>query len=330
MRFTAQIAVQALRLLNSLSRRIVSFAVKYRLYDALLYAPTELLPEAVIRSQAFKCSDLGCSFRTEISAHFRTWMHSKTDRLSCAEWLLDNKITSYKFVDALGVRRPAVYQVGVPFREVEFRDRVVVKPEDGYYSNGVFLIYDATRQFDMRKKQNLSSLTEVQARIKDALDKGLVEKDLWFVEELILGDERPVHDLKFYSFYGSTPLALEVSRDDRGLRYRWWNRELQVVDAGKYACSDLQAPGPLLEHFELADRISQKIPSPFMRIDFHWSGELVFGEFGNLVGGFSGFRIPWDRSLGHEFIRARGRLFQDLRSGKSFPEFDDVQRDERP
>ena len=95
------------------------------------------------------------------------------------------------------------------------------------------------------------------------------------------------------------------------------------MQTGKYEEEEFLGSGISRQHIELAEKISLRIPVPFIRIDFLKSKDgPVFGEFTPKPGNFQGFDAETDAWLGKEFAEARGRLVADLMKGKTFTEFD--------
>ena len=310
------------RAANRLYGRFIRLAERKRFHRALMEAPVELLPPSTVHDQARLPPDLGCSFRIEIASHSRSW-RGRPDRTDLPEWALDNKLRAYRFAGRLGLEVPRVLQSGVAASDIVFLPHTVVKPEDGYQSYGVFLIDGDTRGTELKSHTEGLSPDRMAARMQELLATGKVETDRWHVEEILRGPHGDAAaDVKFYSFYGTAPLALKIDRSGSAIRYQFVDRAGRPVSTDKYPQSDLSAIAVPEAAFALAERVSAEIPAPFMRLDFLCGERMVFGEVGNLIGGFARFGTEWDRRLGRAFVEARGRLHDDLRRGRRFEAFD--------
>ena len=194
------------------------------------------------------------------------------------------------------------------------------------------MVFAENRIFDLRKRKWLNSWCRMIAAMRDRLNEGVIGKDHWSVEELILEDvkeERAGRDLKFYCFYGRVELVIEIRRLDNRVVYCEWDGEGNRVFSGKYDHRRFEGVGVNREQLELAKSMSAKVPAPFMRIDFIKSEDapvgMTFGEFTPRPGDFHKFSDETDRRLGDAFLDADARLLNDLvRHGKGFPEFRDV------
>lgn len=262
------------------------------------------------------------SFKAMLVA--RTRKQQLTTTGSCHEWALNDKISSYNFLDLLGVRRPELYHKNVKIEQLKPRKGVAIKPVAGAAARGVYLAYDDGDILDVKASEKLTDWSMMQARMRANIKRNYVKRDAWLVEELILGDSKaktPSVDLKFLCFYGEIALVREISRYPETLDC-WWDVNGDAVDTGQRLNAErlLQGKGVTAEQLALVKSISEQIPAPFIRIDFLLSdGELVFGEFTPRPGSFAQFNEQTDRMLGDCFLAAEARLVNDLLNGKTFP-----------
>ena len=315
----------AFRLINRVYRKLIRIAVRNGDSEALLEAPGELLPESVLHRRSAFPEELGASFHSEISSHSRIW-HAHPERSDLPEWALDNKLNAYKLMAELGVRTPKVFQRDVKLDDLEFVSGSVLKPEEAFQSRGVFVVGGNNLAYQVASDTPNLSEQDVRGMANGLLKSGAILKDLWQREEAILGENGlPAPDVKFYCFYGSC--AMVLIRDIHpglGLKFQCRGRQGEILVSKSHKPSDLSYVHVGEEDFAIAEEISRSLPTPFLRLDFFQGEELVFGEIGNLVGYFADFGVQVDRLMGAEFAKARGRLFDDLRRGKSFPAFDRV------
>jgi len=293
--------------------------------------PENFLSEWLARRYYSRNHNAGCSFTSSLWKQTRFRGALSGDGKVGNETTLNSKNVGYKFVDSLGVPLTKVLQKDVCVDEIVFADQIVVKPTSGTGSTGVYLVFNAAEQKCVLTREKFQSPDDLKISMRHLIEKGSVKKDSWIVEKMVAGaDGKPAHDLKFYAFYGSAPLVLQVNRNDKPVRYCWWNRKLERASTGKYG-ETLFEPEPFpKEYFDIAEHVSRSVPVPFMRIDF-LAGEdgLKFSEFTPRPGLFSNFNVQTDSMLGREFIEAQARLFKDIYLGKKFPEFDLVFEGER-
>lgn len=249
------------------------------------------------------------------------------EKSSVPEWVLNNKIKAYQFLDSLNFRRPKVIDSGVPMDSISPGEKIVIKPYNGFSSRGVYLGFKENYVYKVKTGELLDDWAIVRNHMKDDLSSGAVKEDRWIVEELILeeGDNlMPARDLKFYCFYGQAALVLEIVRFPNAA-YCFWDRDKKRVDTGAYLDQTFSGAGFSERMLEVAESISSQIPSPFMRIDFHSTGsELVFCEFTPRPGGAWLYSKSIDQILGDSYLAAEGRLLNDLLAGKKFEAFNNL------
>lgn len=292
--------------------------LKSYVYNKVLPALSiEDVPEFIIRNEEEISLQPLASFRANLSGRLRTKQLGEP----LPEWVLDNKMAAYEFVDQLGVRRPWVSKMIYSYEDLLKDHSVVIKPVDGAGSRGVYLVFEENHIQDVRRGEVLNSWDELTSKMKMDLNSGWVSKDEWMIEELIVTNSHSKsspRDLKFYCFYGEVALVLEIERYPE-LKYCWWTPDGNPIHTGKYEDDLFIGAGFKAEDIERVRKISLEIPSPFMRIDFLKSGtEMIFGEFTPKPGNYDEFDSNTDTRLGDCFLRAESRLLNDLIKGKQF------------
>src|SRR5699024_6527899 len=132
---------------------------------------------------------------------------------------------------------------------------------------------------------------------------------------------KPARDLKFYCFYGEVALVLEIQRFP-SVRYCWWDSSGNSINTGKFHKKFFEGDGVTQEDVNFVEEMSKEIPTPFIRIDFLKSKNgLVFGEFTPRPGQYEQFNKNIDQFLGDCYLKAEGRLINDLYNGKQFSNF---------
>ena len=133
-----------------------------------------------------------------------------------------------------------------------------------------------------------------------------------FIGDFEGGKPLPPIDLKFYCFFGEVGFVLEVERANE-TRYCEWLPDGRLAETGRYEGRSFVGSGFTNEQLEIAKRVSQAIPTPFMRIDFIKSkNAFSFGEFTPRPGQFSSFNKEFDRYLGECYLSAEGKVLKSL------------------
>jgi TupA-like ATPgrasp len=243
-------------------------------------------------------------------------------------WMLDDKLTAYRFAAELGLVVPMDRLEAVPHRDLRLERGTVVKPLASLMSRGVYVVGESAI-IDLARNETVGSVDELRRKIEQDAASGRTGKDLWLEERLITSDVEPgapARDLKFYCFYGVVGLALETVRVPE-VRRCWYNRAGKVVATGKYTGLSFAGNGVPSSYYDLASSVSQRIPAPFVRVDLLASPEgAVLNEFTPKPGGASQFNRATDRRMGELMVSAAGRLHADLLAGKSFAEFNGLRR----
>ncbi|WP_277674559.1 ATP-grasp fold amidoligase family protein [Piscibacillus halophilus] len=290
-------------------------------YDQILNAlKTEDIPEFMVRS-GFKDKPVSLSPAASFRASLTMRMRQQQLTQSLPEWPLDQKELAYQFVDQFDVRRPYTDDMVYSLDKIPTKDGIVIKPEDGAGSRGVYLVHSSTKIADIKRNQTLFSIEQLKKHMEQDLNSGWVESDQWKIEELIYEDQTqhiPARDIKFYCFYGKVALILEITRYPE-LQYCWWTRDGQPIKTGKYEHELFKGEGVDAEELKMVEELSLNIPAPFLRIDFLKSEDgLVFGEFTPKPGNYDEFSDEIDEWLGNEYLEADNRLTHDLLNGKKF------------
>jgi hypothetical protein len=291
--------------------------------EALSGLHAEEVPEFIVREvdekETISLKSIA-SFRANLSIRLR----KKQFGTILPEWLLDQKKVAYRFMDSLHIDRPWVSDDTYTISTIPKKERIVIKPQDGAGSRGVYLVFTEGNILDVKRSKTLNSWESLIESMKEDLDSRSVKEDSWMIEELLLEDKdtfRPARDLKFYCFYGKVAIILEVQRFPE-LSYCWWTADGKQITTGKYDGDLFKGVGASEQEVQLAACISSEIPVPFIRIDFlKTSRGLVFGEFTPKPGNYDEFNRETDRWLGDEFLSAEERLISDLLNGKSFESF---------
>lgn len=262
------------------------------------------------------------SFRGSLTMRMREKQLSDT----LPEWQLDDKRLAYDFVEKIGIIKPSIDDAHYTIETIPQREGIVIKPSDGAGSRGVYLVHQMDDIFDVKKSIKLTSWDKLMDSMQQDIESNAVEKDDWIIEQLMYenkAEKTPARDVKFYCFYGKVGIILEIVRDPE-VRQCWWTANGKRVSTGKYDESLFHGIGVTEEELHMAQTISEKIPAPFIRIDFLRSEDgLVFGEFTPKPGNYDEFDEATDKWLGDYFLEAQGRLSDDLLNGKDFTEYKD-------
>ncbi len=260
------------------------------------------------------------SFGTSVVLNTR-----KAQLRGVSSYELARKDLAYQFAKEIGCPIPLNADIVVPLAAIKPQEHIVIKPLTQANSKGAYMVKQGDDILDLGRRKPLQSWTELEAGLREDLEKGTVEEDKWIVQELIYEDAertQPARDLKFYCFYGEVALILEICRFPEK-QFCWWNAKGEQIETGLYGDQRFTGAGVTPEQIKFAASMSAKIPTPFIRIDFlkGWQ-ELVFCEFAALFPGeYHGLTDSIDTWLGNCFLDAEGRLMEDLLRGKKFEEY---------
>lgn len=207
----------------------------------------------------------------------------------------------------------------------ELPDLVVIKSMRGFSAHGVLPVrrcaggwHIISHRGDLLTGDQLADLLIAQ------VEAGQI-KGPFGAEEFLDEDgsgTRPPMDVKLYTFYGETAIALlrrVHSHGDPSAVFRIVDRRGQDAGdyySGKVIDSTMEAPANLDEMFAAAERLSVAIRAPFSRIDMYSLGDrIVFGEITPRPGGPQWFGPELDARLGAAWEQAHVRLWRDTKDG---------------
>src|SRR5699024_8637067 len=179
---------------------------------------------------------------------------------------------AHRFIDALGLRRPATDLKFYKFDQLPVFAPSVVKPVRSTGSRGCYLIYSDTEIVHVLDGAQFGSWNEMRVHAHSMMDSSNARRlpDRWFVEELILEDTAsrvPARDLTYFTFYGQVVMALEVERSMGSSRYSFMLPDNTPVKPGSWDYEYYEGDGTEPAHLRLVEDLSRKIPHPFSRID---------------------------------------------------------------
>ncbi|WP_235849089.1 MULTISPECIES: ATP-grasp fold amidoligase family protein [Bacillaceae] len=283
----------------------------------------EEIPEFIVR-EVEHSPEIEIAEAASFSASLTTRAIQKYLGGNLPEWILDDKVLAYKFIDTLGIKRPWFSEDIFQYNTIEKQKNIVIKPLNGAGSRGVYLVFNESKIYDIKRSKILNSWEELTANMKEDIEAGWVQDDEWMIEELLLENKNsqvPARDLKFYCFYGKVGLVLEIERHPK-LRYCWWTPSGEMIKTGKYDNELFTGKGFRESDLELAESLSSKVPAPFIRIDFLKTEDgLYFGEFTPKPGNYDEFDDKTDKFLGLLYLDADSRLNFDLFKGKQFKSY---------
>ena len=261
------------------------------------------------------------SFSDQLVRRFRLKRVAK----QLPETILDDKKTAYEFIDQLNIPYPKQENEIYSINTLPHKTSRVIKPLDSDGGRGVYLVYNETTMYDVKRERQISDWQELLKSMSDDLKQSWVKEDEWYMEELVQMEEnQPAIDVKFYCFYGVVGLILEIDRTNK-IQYCWWDKEGNMINTGKYQDQLFEGIGVSQEEIRQAIDLSLHIPVPFMRIDYLRTDKgLYFGEFTPKPGNFDQFNDDTDRELGRLYLEAEAKLNKDLIDGKRFTYFNNT------
>lgn len=250
-----------------------------------------------------------------------------------ASYILDNKASGYSFAEKCGVNYADIYFENEVLDECinKLNFPCVFKPTSENNAKGVYICYEPDNIIYLNTGKKISSIDELMTSCEQMLLKGVIKKNSWMAEKLILADKESddiARDIKFYMFYGRIGLILETIRVPK-IQRCWYDENLQVVDTGKYADLLFESKKIPEKLINIAKELSLKVPVPFLRVDFLVTGEDYYlGEFTPAPGQYWTFNYKWDSLLGHYYNEASMNLLNDIAYGKDFLEYKEFRTQE--
>lgn len=277
----------------------------------------ELLQSSYIAPSFIDSSDARLIARNGIGYSFKTCITNAVLRnvLPEKDIILNgfSKKDTANFLSSKGYNVPAIYEYGVDISKVLNYEKCVIKPIRGAGSKGVF-VKSLNGYLDLQSKQLFSDFESFKKKYKSYSDLDVI------IEELIANDSEIARDIKIFSFYGNSPIALEIVRKNDDNYYCYYDKELNIIND----CQDRErnffnGEGFDKEILSIASEISCMIPLPFIRVDFLVTNkEYRLGELTPIPGFYSRFNNEYDKKLGKEYLKAENRLKSDLIQRKEF------------
>jgi hypothetical protein len=264
----------------------------------------------------------GHSFRACI-AHQQRWDAAWIDQCGQSPAKrLNNKSLGVKFVSDFNMPTPRLVYKGpvqtLPWHQLQ---NVVIKPLDEASARGVHIVKTDGTILNLPENRLVDSIDKLREQLLHFQQARKTDSNQWIVESLILNNNCPPRDFKFYCFYGQIGLVLETRVfPSRG--YAWLLPDGQPVDTGKYSDKPLEPSILPKSASEMASTLSRAIPLPFIRIDFLLGDDgPVFCEFTPYPGRYDQFNHKINTQLGMYYAEAEARLYFDLMRGKQFSDF---------
>lgn len=238
--------------------------------------------------------------------------------------ILNVKKYGVDFAQRMGLDLPSSV-MSLNAEDVDLTTPSVVKP---MHSDGGKSVYAPLPKGDGRIEDLFSGrIFKSSTAFRDTLKSENLPRNKggqWIQEEMVTGSRgspRETIDVKFYCFYGSVALVLEVDRWGRGEK-TFYDCSGVPCDTGRYRYRRKSKPLFTNNLLVKAEEVSKAIPWPHVRIDFLVSDvHEKFGEFTLRPGNPAGFNESYDRYLGELYAEANARLYEDLLMGKAFDEY---------
>lgn len=283
-------------------------------YEDKAYALRSLNPAHIVTgmSPEIRRYSAGASFKVLLSNYILEKSFYSKYKNSLAPGT-NNKMADARFVKDLGFLVPEVYHENAAIDDIFEYDGCVVKSKNGASSKGVF-VKNGNEFYHLFDKKVYATDAFLNYSKKQGFRRFIVEE--------YVGGEEAVRDLKFYMFYGEIGVVLEVKRNQSGNQHCFYDSDSRLVKTGRYRETEFVGSGFETEVGECAKKISECIPSPFIRVDLIVSEKgYRVGELTAHPGGYENFSGVWDTFLGEKFIKARARLLEDMLSGKEFDKY---------
>jgi hypothetical protein len=230
-------------------------------------------------------------------------------------WAWETKTGGKALAATAGVASPRTLVQPGPLTGIDFSglpQRFVLKPDWGTNARGVFVL---ERKGDLAFEQ-LSGMslrwTEFGEHVAIVAREAGFQTDNLLVEEAICEpDDSPI-DWKFYCFYGTVGLIMQIRRGARGKEFKFYDTRWSPLGRIRQSVSvDKHLPPPSNPDGLLATarELSRCLATPFVRVDlYEYGGKVYFGEFTASPGGTQLYTAEVDRSLGEHWDRAAARL----------------------
>ncbi|WP_215901195.1 ATP-grasp fold amidoligase family protein, partial [Acinetobacter soli] len=159
----------------------------------------------------------------------------------------------------------------------------------GHTSKDVFIITNN----EIISVENRNRITHSDLKLR--IEKSIFKR--WMIEEYVTSELLGgiPYDVKVFCFYGVVKLILVIDRNNSKLRYDWLDENFSRVNTGRFNDSLFNSEFKDQKAIDYAKIISLEIPTPFLRIDFLYTGEnLYLGEITPRPGHFHEFNYEYD------------------------------------
>lgn len=250
-------------------------------------------------------------------------------------WLMYNKRAGERLAQMLGVRCLQT-EYGFTLEQIPRRENIVVKPQNGTGSKGVFIVRGFDDIWSVDYAKQLHSWEEMIGLLRMDRQNGRFSSDEYEIQQAVYENnatKTPARDLKFFAFYGEIAAVEEIVRTpQKGIW--WWSPDGKRIEAdiGLDVPAYLKPHGFAPEMIEAACKLSLGIPAPFLRLDFLVGEDgLYFDEFCSMPGSSTirslEYASPrWNRIFGNMYLKAEMRIVNDLLEGKTFDEINEFNR----
>jgi len=213
-------------------------------------------------------------------------------------WFFHDKIRCFEWCQGMSIPTPQIFRVFPTPDDIEIPDdlaRFVLKPTKFSSTRGVMVL---DREMDLfldsmsKKRFDIDGIVSLQRELAAQFS---VRGNRWILEERVIdkeGHDLPL-DFKAYAFCGRVELFLVIDRSTRPTSVAWFDGNLSPVRSHdvrlnpKYVqkLEGLQI-GEYSEVFELSAKVSDRVNSPFARIDLYNSSRgPLLGEITLTPGG---------------------------------------------
>lgn len=249
------------------------------------------------------------SFRAKVDERVRRrrFLLEHTDLTPITQPLI-NKPKRDRLLAMLGFPVPAKLleqgDLDEVFRVLRDHDEVVVKPVSGAVGRGVHVLRRAGQGWLNLRTEKEVSENDLRAALEATKVRGR-PVPLWQIEQLVVGDTNasghPM-DFKLYLFQGRHGLTHQVRRlPDRAV-FKFYDPAWRAADVGRdqeKVDPSLPPPDDAGQLVDLAARVSQALPLPFIRVDVLIGRDGMYvGEVTPMPGRYHQFSDSWDQRLG--------------------------------